>query len=275
MEYLESKIPIIRKKDLTLTEKESKPLLEAYSALNYFYLCNLDGNYYHWKEIYDDTIINELLGKIISQYFKDDQLESKIVKDENDIYYLLTDNFIETGKKYSLFYQGLFPKIELDKNCRLDLFNIDLLDQINSDGKILKTDKQDLINIKYSLKMMIISDFIRRQSDRWYQNFLIQYHDNNCRLMPLYDFEYSFLEYEESLENSFKFDLTDKTVINYVRNDEQFQELLHLAMDLNMKKVFERLFDEYPIRINHGEILLYENIIKEKKEEIKKYKLIK
>ena len=122
---------------------------------------------------------------------------------------------------------------------------------------------------------MIINDFIRHQSDRWYQNFLIQYDGNHCQLMPLYDFEYSFLEHDENLENSFKFDLNDKSVIKYVKKDEDFQELLDLAMNLDMKIVFERLFDEYPVMMNKDEINQYHYIVRNKKEEIKRYKLIK
>lgn len=63
---------------------------------------------------------------------------------------------------------------------------------------------------------MIISDYMRKQSDRVFRNFMIEYKGNHCVLMLLYDFEYSFLSYQKELENCFNFDLNDYIVIDYM-----------------------------------------------------------
>ena len=122
---------------------------------------------------------------------------------------------------------------------------------------------------------MIINDYMREQSDRVYRNFMFEYGFNRIKLMPLYDFEYSFLDSDKLLENTFKFNLEDESVRDFVRKDDQFQELLSLGMDLNMDRVFEELFSIYPVRMNNEEMNKYKNIIDNKKKKIKEYKLIR
>ena len=121
--------------------------------------------------------------------------------------------------------------------------------------------------------MMIISDYIRKHSDRDFKNFMFEYDKSHCRLMPLYDFEFSFLQYEKVLRNTFNFNISNKRVNEYIRNDNQFQELLELTIKMDMKLIFDKLFDEYPVRMIKEEIINYNNIVEENKEKIKRYSL--
>lgn len=277
MELINKKIPFIKsKKKYELNYEESLLLFKACSNIQtMYYLYKINGVVYHQKRLYKEDVIDELLGKIISEYFGDKCVLSKIIRVEYNRFYLLSENFIEVGHNYTNLNNGLFPYLKFDNNGRLDLFNLDLLDRIKFNGKIIETDKDDFIKLKYDLKKMIVSDFIRNQSDRVYRNFLIKYDNNHCSLMPLYDFEYSFFNFDKELVNSFIFEVSEEKVANYVKRDEGFQKLLYKAMDMNMKKIFEKLFDEYPVRMNSDEIIKYENLIDDKKKDIKKYKLIR
>ena len=258
-----------------LSNEEYNYMTEAYRDINLNYFCKLNNKIYHKKRVYEEDIIDEFLGKIISEYFGDKHIESKIIIGSINRLFLLTENFIEEGHLYTNIRSNIFCNLKFDDRDRLDLFNLDLFNHIRFNEIIVNVKKEDLIKLKYSLKMMIINDYMRKQCDRVFRNFMFEYKFNRIKLMPLYDFEYSFFNSDNDLENTFKFDLDDKNVIDYVRNDNQFQELLYLGMDLNMDKIFEKLFDLYPVRLNNKEMDKYKNIIDEKKKEIKEYKLIR
>ena len=276
MKFITKKIPIIKLREMhCLTEFELDKLSKSFSKIEPYFFCSLNDTIYHKKIINIQIAINELLGKLISEHFKDNQPKSKIIRNENNVYYLITKSFFQNGNLYTGFNNAIFPKIKYTENNRLPLNTLELLEEYQINNETIQMTKKDLERLKYKLKMMIINDFLRKQSDRWYNNFLIEYNKSHCKLMPLYDFEHSFFQFDEDLCNSFQFDLTDKNTINYIRNDEQFQELLNLAMELDMKKIYEKLFDKYPVRMTKEEKEQYESIIKGKQEEIKTYKLIK
>jgi len=275
MEFVRKKAEFIFSKCIhSLSENECRDFWKCYSYKNYLsYMCKIDGKIYHKKRIYSD-VINELLGRIIGEYLGDDKVFTKIIYDEGFRYSLLSENFIDKNKNYTNLNNNIFHKLKFD-NFKLDIYDIDDFDEIKVDDIIYKIDKTDFERLKYKLKMMVISDYVRKHSDRDFKNFMFEYDKEHCRLMPLYDFELSFLEYEEFFHNTFKFDLNDLKVIEYIRNDEQFQKLLNLVMDMNMNLIFEKMFDEYPVRMNVDEIDQYIGIINEKKDEIKAYKLVR
>ena len=274
MELVNSKIELVRDFDL-LSNYERDYLINAYKNIHLKYFNKIDSKIYHIKSVCEKNVIYEFLGKVISEYFGDKQLESRLIVNEYGRYYLITENFIKGGSYYTNILSDIFHNLKFDRNKRLDLFNLDLFDCLRFGDVLFKVNKEDLIKLKYSLKSMIINDFMRNQSDRCYRNFMFEYNFNSLKLMPLYDFEYSFFDNEEYLENIFKFYVNNENTINYVRNDEQFQELLYRAMDLDMDKIFIKLFDLYPIRLSDSEINMYKSIINDKKENIKKYNLIK
>lgn len=142
MELLDGKIPLIKsQKKYKLSDKEFTKLFKAYSNIQTMnYLCKIKGKIYHNKRIFKEDVINELLGKIISEYFGDQCINSQIIRDEFNRYYLLTENFIKIGNNYNTFNSGIFPNIKLDESNKLELFNLDLLDVIKSDTNIRSTD---------------------------------------------------------------------------------------------------------------------------------------
>jgi len=276
MKFIDSKIMYVDAEKMKfLTTDQIKKLKKMYANINSDFYVDIDNKIYHKKQIYKRNVINELLGKLISEYFNDHQMDSKILKTSGNRYFLITDSFFQEGKKYTELNKNIFPKLKPDNNEMLELQNLDLLDKINTEVATLKTNKKDLIQLKYQLKMMIINDFLRKQSDRWFQNFLIEYSFTHCKLMPLFDFDYSFQDYSEHLKNSFIINLNDDKTISYIREDSQFQKLLYIAMDIDIKKVFEKLFDEYPVTVNTDEIDGYKKIITNQKNKIIDYKLLK
>lgn len=276
MEFILEKVPIIEKEEIIAIPKSlKKKMKKAYLDFEDYNYTIIDRQIYHIKQIYLSTIFNELLGKIISEYFKDEQNESKIIRKNYTNFYLITENFLNCNFNYVQMNKGIFPNVQFDKNNQMELSALEQINIMKINGKNYYINENDLKNLKYRLKAMIINDYIRLHSDRWYYNFMFEINDDYCKLAPLYDFELSFQEYDQTLENAFKFDLTNKETRSFVKGDDQFQELLNLAMELNMKKVFEQLFDEYPVILTKEEQQLYENIINDKKVEIKRYQLIR
>lgn len=275
MEFVKKNTEFIHSRDIEkLSEFESREFWKSYSYINYLsYLCKIDGEFYHKKRIYKEDVVNELLGRIISEYLGDIKINTKIIRDECNRFSILTENFINKNKTYINLNNNIFHKLIFD-NFRLDIFSIDLFDEIKVNDKVYKVNEIDLDRLKYKLKMMIISDFIRKHCDRDFKNFMFEYNKGHCKLMPLYDFELSFLEYDDFFKNTFKFNLDNSKLRDYVKNDLQFQELLNLVMNMDINKIFEVLFDLYPVRMKKEEIIKYKNIVEEKKSEIKKYKLV-
>jgi len=277
MEFIEDKIPVINSKKIKLlSSKDILYFSNLYYDFNPDYYFKIKREIFHKKHVDCFYATNELLGKLISEFFKDNQPETYILRNQLNDHFLLTKNFLRKGYYYTALYEKVFPKIRRNETARLSLFNLDLLDEFIFRNNRQKLDRKNISELQYKLKSMIINDFMRNQCDSWYYNFLIEYNETNCSLVPLFDFEHSFLMGgDEDLYNSFYFNLNDNNVVNYIRNDIQFQEIINKALELNMKMIFEKLFDEYPIRMNSDEILVYSNIVENKKQEIKRYNLIK
>lgn len=263
-----------------ISDEELLKLQQLYNNLNYRdYFFKINGHINHVKKMNLELLVNELIGQIISSYFNLSSVKSKVFKGDTN-YYLVTDNFLKEGYKYThisdnvfprLFFVGFPGKLDLDQ-----LSNLDLIRSING-NKIYKTNEKDLIELKHSLKGMIISDFIRNQKDRVVCNIMLRINENHVKVMPLYDFEssflYSIMKYADP--NVFDLDLSNKRTVKLLRKDYYFQELLYKAIYLKFSNVLDTLYNEYGICFNTKDYNDYNKIITDNQEIIKKYKLIK
>lgn len=257
--------------------------LENISKEDFDRLCNLfyypylkkyyrifNGKIKHMKPYYilSDYLVNELIGSLISEYFGDERVEKKVVKTYNrGIFHLLSDNFVEDGFRYCNLNDERFSSLNLKNHNNSVL----LLDRIDT----LDFNKEDLKLLKQGLKRMIVSDFISRVQDRAYRNFMVRYHKDKINLLPLYDYEFSFLESDELYQNVFMFDNSNFDEMEYIRNDEDFQKYLYMAMDLDMKKIIEELHDKYPIILDEEEKNNYSSVVLKQQNKIKQFRLIK
>ena len=84
MEFIEEKLFFIEsRKKYELNYKESALLFFFCSNIQtMYYLCKINGVVYHQKRLYKEDVVDELLGKIISEYFEDKCVLSKIIRDE-------------------------------------------------------------------------------------------------------------------------------------------------------------------------------------------------
>ena len=73
----------------------------------------------------------------------------------------------------------------------------------------------------------------------------------------------------------FYFKIGNNSVYKFVRKDDDFQELLYKAMDLDFAKVLDELYDEHGIVLNTEEEYYYSEVISDNKDKIKIYKLIR
>lgn len=258
-----------------LKDYQINSLMESYKFDMYdYYFYNINNEIYHIKK---KGYIREILGNLVSKYYGLDCLESEMIQLENRYIYLITKNFIKEGHKYTNLNSGIFPHFNYNyysgKSSILELDNLNRI-RSNNTSKVVDTEKKDLMKLKTDLKKMIILDYMTNQSDRAFRNFMIEYKDNNVKLMPLYDFDFSF-DQTNICNNAFDIDYLNNKELEYIKQDEVFQILLYKSMDLNMKDILDELMSKYPIILNKDEIEVYLNVIQDKKEEIKKYKLIR
>lgn len=221
-------------------------------------------------------LYNELLGEAISEYFKLKTVKSILTTFSNINtnldklnLFLLTKSFIDNNKLYTninnldiLEYFNCFEMINSLKcyyNEDLHLFEF--------------IDKNDLEEIKKDLKKMVIRDYITNQGDRNRNNFLFEYNNSHVKMMPLYDYEHSFMF--RKYTNKFEFDPLDRDIRCHIHNDLYIQELLIKALNLNIDLIFNKILDEYRITLNKQEQENYTKILDSKKKEILEYKLIK
>lgn len=231
-----------------------------------------DGNLFHVKYNKFVNILNELIGEIISEYFELQTVKSSLYKiyDNESKYCLLTNVFTEAGKKYD-YINNLFPDFVSYKGI-YNLYKLNkIFDETHQNIYIVKS--YALNKLIIDLKKMIVRDFITNTTDRHCQNFMFYYDKSFVELMPVYDYEFSFNN-GSNYFSVFKFNLDNSDIVNLIRNDDTFQELLEKAMLLRMKDIFKRL-KEYPISLSFIEKCNYEKIVKEKQKEIKQYKLLK
>lgn len=236
----------------------------------------INNEIYKIKKRNINILYNELLGEKISEYFKLKTVKSILttfsninVKLDKLNLFLLTKSFIDTNKLY----------FNINKLDLLDYFNcFEMVDSLKGYYNkelhmFLFIDELDLDNIKIDLKKMIIRDYITNQGDRNRNNFLYEYNDNHVKMMPLYDYEHSFMY--RKYTNKFEFDPLDKDIRNHIHNDLFIQELLIKALDLNINNIFDIILEEYHILLNNLEKENYNKIIDNQKKEILEYKLVK
>ena len=205
---------------------------------------------------------------MVSEYFGDETVNKKVVRAYNTgIYYLLSDNFIYDGFRYCNFNDDKFKSLNF-KNHNNSILLIDKIDTLDFN-------KEDLKLLKQDLKRMVISDYISKVQDRAYRNFMVRYHKDRINLLPLYDYEFSFLESDELYQNVFTFDNSNFDEIEYIRNDEDFQKYLYRAMDLDMKKIMHEFHDKYPIILTEEETNNYLTLVLNQQKKIKEFRLIK
>ena len=274
-----SKIESINRKDIKLLSSEDFDSLYRAYTYSFFplYIFKINGKMYHIKQNKIHNLINELIGQYVTEFFGGKKLNSKLYIDDKFSNYLITENFIKNSHHYTNLHSNIFPKINFDKDEILSIKDLDNFDYIknNKYGEIVETNLKDLKQFKLDLKIMIVSDFIRKQSDRKFRNFMFEYKDNRVKLMPLYDYEYSFDLYKPKLINSFELTLKNESIVSYIRNDDTFQELFYRAMNLNLNTILERLQDEYPVSMNSLEMSKYISIVLVRQDDIKRYNLLK
>ena len=257
-----------------LTESDKENLFCQSSQIKNF--SKIGKNIFHVKERYDSIyILNELIGEKISEHFNIDTVKSILATNDSDYksYILLTKIFTNKNEFYSTF-DNLFFKAKINNEIGLD--NLKKLKKYIYNGEKHYMDNKNFKNLKYKIKKMVIRDYITSQSDRHNYNFLFKVQNNFIDLLPLFDYEHSFSENIYCrFNNYFNFDLSLEKVIKYIKTEQEFQEILHKAMDININKIIKEIENEYPIKFEEFEKHDYIDIINENKEKILKHKLLK
>lgn len=238
------------------------------------YLTNFvkkDNVIYHIKNKKNKFLLNEIVGELVSEHFKLDTVKSKLYKMEQNNYCILTKLFTNKDNKYGDIFE-IFPDFYAEYN------NLEILKYLfrikNSEGKEVYISKKNSSIIALKLKKMIIRDLITNTTDRQSYNFMFKVTKNKVDLMPLFDYEFSFKDGSTN-GNVISFDIFEPYMIDYFREDEVFQKVLHSAMDLNMKKIIKKLQQEYPIKLSMDEKWDYQDIVKDNQKMIHKLRLLK
>ena len=252
-----------------LTDREKKELFCNKCYEEHF--IKKDGIIYHRRNNIPEFLLNELIGELISEYFDIKTVKSILYKSNDSFKYtLLTKLFTNNNENYS-YIDKLFPNYQK----REDIFNLNNLNKIYLNNKIINMNIDSHIKLLRELKKMIVLDYIIDNRDRVNINFIFNQDKDKVELKELFDFESAFTKITNKNYNVFKFNLNKKHDVKYLKNDEEFNELFELALNLDINKIFKRLKDEYPIILNSKDKLLYESVIKKKQNEIKTYKLVK
>ena len=226
---------------------------------------------YHRKDNDINYIVNELLGELVSNYFSLDTVNGKLYKYFNE-YTLLTELFTDSNCRY-YFINDLF--VGYKKSIYNSFDNLNILNKIKCDGREIDVNKESLKKLLNDIKAMIVRDFITNTKDRHSANFMFFCDKDIVKLMPLYDYEYSFVDGGYRDTNVFSIDLHNAKIIDIFLHDDKFQELLELAMKLDMKKIITLFEEKYPISLSRLDKQDYIGVIKEKQKLIKQYKLLR
>ena len=252
----------------------SKDTLLNFSDIRSWY--NIKGYWYYFKASKDPSIkflselyfFNELLGVEISKYFGLDTVEYEIAK----LYYPKGDYRLGLMSK-NFYEQGCTYKNPSEYSMFRNIDNLDILEILN---KLCQQDvkyKQLLIDIK----KLFISEYYTLQNDRHNMNLMFKETPVEVRLAPLYDYEMSFYDYDDSDFFYYSsvvgyFNIKDENTRKTFINDEDFQELLNKLIDLKFNDliesiqckyhmVFPRNFQEY--YLNHDQTM--KRLIKDQK----------
>lgn len=281
MKFYKEQIPYIDEKLVgKLSDEDKKQILSYDFKINRF--IKLDNTLYYFKKAYNHKyiyLLNELMGELVSKYFKLQTVHNELIKYTNEYnkirYGLISKNFIDNPKNCKYLSSKLFPNLDKEKDIGLDNLN-NLKTVIDNDKYYRETNNITYAKLLEDLKKLIIRDFITSQTDRHNYNMIFKIIDNNICLMPVFDYEHSFMNNEyRTFFHIFDFNLKLKKVREYIKNDNIFQQLLYKSYSLKPELLIEELEDIYPVKLNDIEKDSYIYSINKKQELIKKYKLIK
>ena len=231
----------------------------------------IEGEWYLFKKdkgkLFSGSSINELLGEIITKYFKLEPAHYEIAKLENNDLGLVTKRFNKMNETYE------FPYYSFYKNNTKDLAIFKYLEELANKDKRYK-------HLSKDIKKLFIRDFFTSEKDRINSsNIMIKKNDNHFSLAPIYDNEDSFIRGQLDIykySNVFgELDITKKSTKKLLLNDDYFQYLLDKLMSFNMKYALNKTENIYNIIIPNENKDNYINHTKEIKQLVKVNKLIK
>ena len=246
IEFNQDKIKEYEQIARNISEETGVPKRSIFTAPCYFFIDHwfkIDNEWYFYKsDGYDFHFVNELLGEFISKYFKLDTIHYNVAKlcvnGQKEEYGLLSKNFCDKEHYYKTAWDYNFmPKADLS-----------ILDDIRI---ICNSDSEYLLLLK-DLKKFFIRDFYVSQLDRTGNNFMLKGGKDGIRLAPLYDYENSFESCTpEIYRNQIAgINLKNNETKYKLKNDEIFQELLQLIIELNMSSLLQMVEDTHNIVIS-------------------------
>ncbi len=254
-----------------ISEETGVPAKLIYTAPYLFFLDHwhkIDDVWYFYKsDGYDVHFVNELLGEVISEFFRLDTIHYKIaklcVKDMKDEYGLISKNFCDINYTYKRVWDyGFAPRRDLS-----------ILENIKS----ICQSKEEYLLLLDDLKKFFIRDFYTAQLDRSGNNFLFKITPEGIRLAPLYDYENSFESINPQVYRNqiAEINIANKETQSLLKNDIKFQELFHLIMQANMLSFISKVEDRHKILVPPDGKEYYKKHDKEIKRLILENKLIK
>lgn len=226
-----------------ISEETGVPKRYIFTAPYYFFIdCwhKIGDEWYFYKsDGYDFHFINELLGEVISDYFKLDTVHYNVaklcVKGKKEKYGILSKNFCDKNYVYKTTWDyDLIPSARLD-----------VLDNIR---EICESDSEYLILLK-DLKKFFIRDFYVSQLDRTGNNFMFKVGEKGIRLAPLYDYENSFesCRPEIYINQIAEINLMNSETRHILTKDDMFQKLLYSIIQINMEEFLQTVEEKHNI----------------------------
>ena len=191
----------------------------------------VNGYWYRFKCMDDFSVINEILGQYISEYFGLPTAEYYPARCGN-VSGVVTPNFCSKDKSYITLYELNY------RSCS----SFHLLEE-------LELDYESVIDI---LKKVIIRDFYTSETDRYNRNLMFEYCGDELFLAPLYDYELSFVDkYNYTYIGILAtFDIRDRYTQEIMRMDDIFNETLNELMNINIKLLLEKLEDNFKVLLD-------------------------
>ena len=280
MKFYKDEIPNIDENIRNVITKEDKKQIFSYDFKENRFI-KINDQLYFFKKAYNHKyiyLINELMGELISKYFDLQTVHNEVIKYTNEYdrrrYGIISKNFIDNPSLCKYLSRSLFPDLKKEENIGLDNLN-NLKNMIDKEKYYREISNGTYAKLLEDIKKLLVRDFISSQSDRHNCNMIFKVVKNNVCLMPVYDYEHSFMNNKfGEFFHIFDIDLKLKKVREYIRNDYTFQPLLIKAYYLNPEIIIEELENTYPVRLTQEEREAYSYIINNKQEKIKKYRLI-
>ena len=270
MKYIEDKI-------VRLDDKLVKPLSEEdcwnlYCDEGYYGdFIKVNNTMYKVKHA-DRKLENELIGEEIAKYFNLQTVNNFLVSYNGEIM-LLNKVFTDMYGDYGTVTR--FPKVKQDFLSGLN--NLDNLTEYYSIDNItnISVSKKSQKHLKRDILKMVVCDYLMGQKDRVKSNFLFSFNKDEVSLLPLFDYELSFLPDIKLSECNgyFNFNLKQLSVIEYIKSSDYIKDLLNMAMQLDMNNIILRVMEK-GIVLTDNEKQLYIDCIKAKQEEIINSKVI-